>query len=67
MDVQNKFALIEAIDDPLYYKAAKFLDELIEHLPKAEKPYKKTTGIPRTTLFWQNRYKGLDNREKGEK
>lgn len=41
MDVQNKFALIEAIDDPLYYKAAKFLDELIEHLPKAEKPYKK--------------------------
>lgn len=41
MDVQNKFTLIEAIDDPLYYKAAKFLDELIEHLPKEEKPYKK--------------------------
>lgn len=41
IDVRNEFTLIEAIDDPLYYKAAKFLDELIEHLPKAEKPYKK--------------------------
>lgn len=41
IDVQNKFTLIEAIDDPLYYKAAKFLDELMVHLPKAEKPYKK--------------------------
>lgn len=45
IDVRNEFILIEAIDDPLYYKCAKLLDDFIEKLPRSRKPYKKLLDI----------------------
>lgn len=45
IDVQNEFTLIEAIDDSSYYKCAKSLDDLLENLPRARKPYKRLSDI----------------------
>ena len=58
LDVQNKFALIEAIDDPLYYRAAQFLDELIVRLPRAQKPYEKLQKILELLSFNKTDVKG---------
>lgn len=45
IDVRNDFTLIEAIDDTSYYLCAKSLDDLLENIPRARKPYKRLLDI----------------------
>lgn len=51
IDVRNEFTLIEAIDDPLYYKTAGALDNLIESLQGADKPYEEIQGVLKLLSF----------------
>lgn len=51
IDIRNEFTLIEAIDDPSYYKCAETLDDLLEKLPGSQKPYKELLGILKDLSF----------------
>lgn len=51
IDVRNEFTLIEAIDDSLYYKCAKSLDNLLENLSRARNHYNRILDILKDLSF----------------